>query len=477
MRAAGIDPFPARFAEREEIATVRDLAEPLQPGETRPGVVRIAGRLAARRGQGKMAFLDLRDGTGQIQLWARADDIGDESLAGLTGLDLGDILGAWGQLARTKRGELSLMVEGWQILAKSLRPPPDKHAGLRDPETRYRQRYLDLMSDEDQRATFVLRSRAIVAIRRFLEGRGFVEVETPVLQPIYGGAAARPFVTHHNAISRDLFLRIAPELYLKRCIVGGLDKVFELGRVFRNEGVSTKHNPEFTALETYEAYADYEDVMRMLEEMVAEAATAATGSPVVGRDGVEIDFSPPWRRVPLRQALLDATGVDIGEARTRDGLAEQMRLHGFSASEEADWAHLVDDLLSQGLEPTLVQPTFLVDYPVELSPFAKRTPSDPTLVERFEAYAAGMEIANAFTELNDPDDQRARMAELAAARAAGDEEAQPEDEDFLIALEHGMPPTGGLGVGIDRLVMILAERESIREVVLFPAVRTGPVEP
>jgi len=473
MRAAGTDPFPARFPDREEIASARATAESLRPGDTRPGAVRIAGRLAARRGQGKMAFLDLRDGSGQMQLWARADEIGAEALAGLTSLDLGDFVGAWGQLARTKRGELSLMVEGWQLLAKSLRPPPDKHAGVRDPETRYRQRYLDLMADEGQRATFVSRSKAISAIRRFLEDRGFVEVETPVLQPIYGGAAARPFVTHHNAISRDLYLRIAPELYLKRCIVGGLDKVFELGRVFRNEGVSAKHNPEFTALETYEAYADYEDVMQMLEQMVAQAATAVTGATSVTRDGVEIDLSPPWRRVPLREAINEATGIDIGQARARDALAGQMQAQGYTAPEGADWAHLVDDLLSQGLEPTLVQPTFLVDYPVELSPFAKRTEADPELVERFEAYVAGMEIANAFTELNDPDDQRARMADLAAARASGDDEAQPEDEDFLIALEHGMPPTGGLGVGIDRLVMILANRPSIREVVLFPALRTS----
>ena len=471
MRAAGIDPFPARFTDRMEIAAAREDATPLQPGETRPGTVRVAGRLTARRGQGRMAFLDLRDGTGQMQLWARADQIGAESLAGLTSIDLGDFIGAWGQLARTKRGELSLMVEGWQPLAKSLRPPPDKHAGIRDQETRYRQRYLDLMADAGQRATFVTRAKAISAIRRFLEGRGFVEVETPVLQPIYGGAAARPFVTHHNAISRDLYLRIAPELYLKRCIVGGLDKVFELGRVFRNEGVSTKHNPEFTALETYEAYADYEDVMQMLEQMVADAAAVAIGSTRVIRDGVEIELAPPWRRVSLRAAIEEATGIDIGQARTTRALAEAMQAKGFAVSESADWAHLVDDLLSQGLEPTLVQPTFLVDYPVELSPFAKRTESDPRLVERFEAYVAGMEIANAFTELNDPDDQRARMAELAASRAAGDEEAQPEDDDFLIALEHGMPPTGGLGVGIDRLVMILADRPSIREVVLFPALR------
>ena len=472
LRAAGVDPFPRRFGDRDEIAAVRLLAEPLEPGETGDRVVRVAGRLAARRGQGKIAFLDLEDRSGRIQLLAQADRVGEDGVQALVDLDLGDILGAWGPVARTRRGEPSVAIDGFELLAKSLRPPPEKHHGLRDVETRYRQRYLDLMANEEVRAAFVTRARAVAAVRRFLDGRGFVEVETPVLQPVYGGAAARPFVTHHNELGRDLYLRIATELYLKRCIVGGLERVYELGKDFRNEGVSFKHTPEFTMLETYEAYADYRDVMAMLEELVASVAREATGGTRVAWKGEEIELAPPWRRVAFRDALREATGIDIMEHRQADDLREAMRAAGLDAPAEAAWPKLVDGVLSQAIEPNLVQPTILVDYPVELSPFAKRHPLDPDLVERFEAFAGGMEIANAFTELNDPDDQRGRMAELAEARAAGDEEAEPTDEDFLIALEHGMPPTGGLGLGIDRLVMLLTDRQSIREVVLFPATRS-----
>ncbi|MEW6582234.1 MAG: lysine--tRNA ligase [Actinomycetota bacterium] len=472
LRDAGVDPFPRRFGDRDEIAAVRELAEPLETGQEAERVVRVAGRLVGRRGQGRIAFCDLEDRSGRIQLLASVDRIGPERLAALTDLDLGDIVGAWGRVARTRRGEPSVAVDGFELLAKSLRPPPEKHHGLRDVETRYRQRYLDLMANEEVRAAFVTRSKAIAAVRRFLDERGFVEVETPVLQPVYGGAAARPFTTHHNELGRDLYLRIATELYLKRCIVGGLEKVYELGKDFRNEGVSFKHNPEFTMLETYEAYADYRDVMAMLEEMVSAAAVAAAGATTVPWKGGEIDLAPPWRRVPFRDALLVGSGIDIAEHRDADGLRAAMRAAGLDAPAGALWPKLVDGILSQAVEPTLVQPTILFDYPVELSPFAKRHPDDPRLVERFEAFAGGMEIANAFTELNDPDDQRARMAELAAARAAGDEEAEPTDEDFLAALEHGMPPTGGLGLGIDRLAMLLTDRQSIREVVLFPAQRT-----
>lgn len=451
---------------------MRAAAEALEPGQTGTEPTGVAGRLAARRGQGRMAFLDLEDASGRIQLWATADRLGEEGMAALLDLDLGDIVGAAGPPARTRRGEPSLAVDEAVLLAKALRPPPDKHAGVRDPEIRHRQRYLELMSDPGARDAVRARARAIAAIRRELDGRGFVEVETPALQPVYGGAAARPFVTHHNVLDRDLYLRIATELYLKRLIIGGLDRVYELGKDFRNEGVSPKHNPEFTMLETYEAYADYEDVMALLEALVGAAAAAATGGTAVTWRGEELDLAPPWRRLDFRDALAEASGIDVRAAADADSLRAAMRARGLDAPDEAPWAKLVDGLLTQTLEPTLIQPTILRDYPVELSPFAKRHPGDPALVERFEAFAGGMEIANAFTELNDPDEQRRRFAMAVADRAAGDDEAPPPDEDFLAALEYGMPPTGGLGLGIDRLAMLLTDRPSIREVILFPAMRS-----
>lgn len=472
LRDAGIDPFPPRFTGRTGIADVRRANESLEAGAESREPVRVAGRLLARRGQGKVAFLDLEDRGGRIQVWASIDRLGEDGMAATLDLDLGDIVGADGPVTRTRRGELSVAATGMTLLAKALRPPPDKHAGVRDRETRFRQRYLDLMADPDARGAFLTRAKAIAAVRRFLDERGFVEVETPTLQPIYGGAAARPFVTHHNQLDRDFFLRIATELYLKRLIVGGLEKVYELGKDFRNEGVSHKHNPEFTMVETYEAYADYRDVMDMLEQMVGAVAVEATGSTTVPWKGGEIDFAPPWRRLDFRDALKEASGVDVRVHADEASLRTAMRAAGLDAPDGQPWAKLVDGLLSQTLEPTLIQPTILHDYPLELSPFAKRHPDDPAIVERFEAFAGGMEIANAFTELNDPDDQRERFRMAAADMEAGDDEAQPMDEDFLAALEHGMPPTGGLGMGIDRLVMLLTDRHSIREVVLFPAMRT-----
>lgn len=471
MRAAGINPFPARFTGRGSIADARALGDGLEPGAGATGQVTIAGRLVARRGQGKTVFADVEDRSGTVQAWATLDRLGDDGLSLLAGAHLGDIIGVRGTVVRTRRGEISVAADSVEMLAKALRPPPDRHAGLTDPETRYRQRYLDLMASEDVRSQFVMRARAISGVRRFLDSRGFIEVETPALQPIYGGAAARPLVTHHNEQGRDLFLRIATELYLKRCIVGGLEKVYELGKDFRNEGVSFKHNPEFTMLETYEAYADYEDVAAMLEEMVSAAAVEATGGMKVPWKGGEIDLTPPWRRVRLTDALEETSGIDVLAHPDADSLRAAMRAAGLDAPDTAPWSKLVDGILSQSLEPTLIQPTILLDYPLELSPFAKRREDDPRLVERFEAFCAGMEIANAFSELNDPDDQRERFAMLQADRAAGDDEAQPADEDFLTALEHGMPPTGGLGLGIDRLVMLLTDRHSIREVILFPAMR------
>ena len=465
LRAAGIEPFPHAFAGVQPISAVKAPHEELEAGEETGHAARIAGRLAARRGQGKAAFLDLVDRSGRMQLMARINVLGEEAFARLLELDLGDLIGVDGTVMKTRAGELTLQVTGFELLAKSLRPPPDKHHGLADVETRHRHREIDLLSSEETRATFITRAKVIAAVRRFLDDAGFVEVETPVLQPIYGGAAARPFVTHHNQLDREFYLRIATELYLKRCIVGGLERVYELGKDFRNEGVSFKHNPEFTMLEWYEAYADYDDVAARCEALVAYVAEQA------GYEG-ELDFGAPWRRESLGDAIGSRTQVDAFATRELATLQAAMRERGLEVPEgEETWASLVDHLLSKYVEPELVQPTFLMDYPVELSPFAKRHRAKEGLTERWEAYASGMEIANAFTELNDPDDQRARFEEQRRFAAAGDEEAHPYDEAFVQALEYGMPPTGGIGIGIDRLVMLMTGQRTIREVVLFPAMR------
>ncbi|HET8862054.1 MAG TPA: lysine--tRNA ligase [Solirubrobacterales bacterium] len=470
LREAGIDPFPHEFEEREEIGEVRAAHEGLVAGVETESRHRVAGRIVARRGHGKAAFLDLRDGTGQIQLHATADKLGDEAFELLVDLDLGDFVGVEGTALATRRGgELSLAIDHWRLLAKSLRPPPDKFHGLEDVETRYRQRELDLLANEESRRAFAIRAKAISEVRRWLDEHGFVEVETPVLQPLYGGALARPFTTHHNALDRDFYLRIATELYLKRLVVGGIDKVYELGKDFRNEGVSHKHNPEFTMLEWYEAYVDYEKTAHDLELMVAEVAERVLGTTVVERDGVEIDLAPPWRRVTLREAVRERTGIDVAEHPTREALAAAMDVE---LDQAEGWGKLVDGLLAKSVEPELIQPTFVVDYPVELSPFAKAHRTEPGLVERWEAFIGGIEIANSFSELNDPDEQRRRFEQQAAELERGDEEAQPYDEAFVEALEHGMPPTGGVGLGIDRLAMMLTGARSLREIVLFPAMRS-----
>jgi lysyl-tRNA synthetase class 2 len=450
LREGGVDPYPHEFGGVVPIASVHAAHGDLDDGEETEFAYRVAGRLAARRGHGGAAFLDLVDRSGKIQVHARKDILGDESFETLTSLDLGDLIGVDGTAFKSRRGELSLRATGWKLLAKALRPPPDKFHGLEDVETRYRHRELDLIANEEVRELFILRSKVVAAIRRWLDERGFIEVETPILQPLYGGALSRPFTTHHNQLDRDLYLRIADELYLKRLIVGGLERVYEIGKDFRNEGVSHKHNPEFTMLEWYQAYADYEDIADELEELISYVASE------VEYKG-DIDFSRPWRRLTLRDAIKEHTGVDI----TSDELLG-----------EGTWAKKVDDLLSKNVEPTLKDPTFILDYPKELSPFAKDHRSEEGLVERFECFAAGIEFSNAFTELNDPDEQRARFEQQRRDQAEGDEETQPYDEDYLRALEHGMPPTGGIGIGIDRLVMILSGRDSIREVVLFPAMRT-----
>jgi lysyl-tRNA synthetase, class II len=469
LRDAGVEPFPHSFEGRTEIATVRAAHEGLGDGEETDARYRLAGRLVARRGHGKSAFLDLRDRGGHIQLHARADVLGPERHAELLHVDLGDFIGVEGTAFKTRRGELSLKLDSWELLAKSLRPPPDKFHGLEDTETRYRRRELDLVANEETRELFTKRAKAIAATRRWLDDEGFLEVETPVLQPLYGGALARPFVTHHNALDRDLYLRIATELYLKRLIVGGMDKVYELGKDFRNEGVSFKHNPEFTMLEWYEAYADYNDAAGRLERLVAHVAEVVNGTTVIERDGARIDLAPPWRRLTMRDAISEHAGIDIAEHPTREALAAAM---DSEADPEEGWGKLVDGLLSKAVEPNLREPTFILDYPVEMSPFAKRHRTEEGLVERWEAFCGGFEIANAFSELNDPDEQRRRFEAQAEELRRGDEEAQPFDESYVEALEQGMPPTGGVGLGIDRLVMLLTGAKTLREVVLFPAMRS-----
>ncbi len=457
--------FPYAFPDAEPIGDILAAYEHLAPGEETEDRHRVAGRIAARREGGKTSFLDLVDRTGKIQLHARVDVLGPDAYARIVSLDLGDLIGVVGSAIRSRRGEVSLRVESFQILAKALRPPPDKHHGLSDVQTRYRRRELDLIASEDARRLFMDRARVIAAVRGYLDGNGFVEVETPVLQPLYGGAMARPFITHHNALDRDLYLRIATELYLKRLIVGGLERVYELGKDFRNEGLSPKHNPEFTMVEWYEAYADYDDEARRTEEIVAAAAQAAA------YEG-ELDFSPPWRRVSFFEAIEQHTGIDLAAHRDAPSLASAIAERGLNmATAELTWPQLADDLLSKFVEPTLQQPTFVLDYPVEISPLARQHRSKPGLVERWEAFAGGMEIANAFSELIDPDVQRERFQAQQRLASEGDEEAQPYDELFVQALEQGMPPTGGVGLGIDRLVMLLTGRDSIREVVLFPALR------
>jgi lysyl-tRNA synthetase class 2 len=424
------------------------------------------------RRMGKAAFLDLRDSSGRIQVYSKQESLGVEPYELLhQAVDLGDFLGVTGSLFHTKTGEPTIEAQSYTVLAKALRPPPEKWHGLHDVEVRYRQRYLDLMANADVREIFVTRSRIIREIRRFMDARGYLEVETPILHASAGGAAARPFVTYHNALDRELSLRIALELHLKRLVVGGFDKVYEIGRIFRNEGVSTKYNPEFTMLESYEAYADYNRLMDMVEEMVSTVAGEVLGTTQVMNGETQIEFAPPWPRIPLREAIRERSGVDFEEHQDSDALRAAAGASGVPAEPSWSRAKIIDELLTMHVEPHLIQPTFLIDYPVELSPLAKRKPDNPRVVERFEIFIAGREVGNAYTELNDPIDQRERLREQSRLRAAGDEEVELADEDFLVALEHGMPPTAGLGIGIDRLVMALTGSPSIREVILFPALR------
>jgi lysyl-tRNA synthetase class 2 len=465
LRAADPGAFPYVFGDSEPIAGLLSAYAGLEAGEETEQRHRVAGRIAARREAGKMAFLDLVDRSGKLQLHARVDVLGKDAFERLTSLDVGDLIGVDGAALRSRRGEISLRVESFEVLAKALRPPPDRHAGLSDVQTRYRRRELDLIASEQTRQLFMDRARIISAVRAHLDGAGFIEVETPVLQPLYGGALARPFTTHHNELDRTLYLRIATELYLKRLLVGGLERVYELGKDFRNEGVSSKHNPEFTMVEFYEAYADYDDAAGRLEALVAGAAGAIEYAG-------EIDFSGPWRRVSFFAAVAETTGIDLGGARAAPELRAAIEERGLKVrTEDVSWAQMADDLLSKFVEPGLLQPTFVRDYPVELSPFAREHRTEAGLVERWEAFAGGMEIANAFSELIDADVQRERFEAQKRLAELGEQDAQPYDELFVQALEQGMPPAAGVGLGVDRLVMLLTGAESIREVVLFPAMR------
>jgi lysyl-tRNA synthetase class 2 len=467
IREQDIDPYPPRYPRSH---TAKEAIARFKRGEDTP--VSLAGRVTALRVMGKAAFCDLRDSSGKIQAYFSNKILGDR-YDFLHNVDIGDIIGVEGRVFVTRTGEVTVEVSGFTMLSKALRPLPEKWHGLTDVEKRYRQRYLDLISDEKVGRIFAVRSRVLAAVRRYMEGRGFTEVETPVLHPVAGGALAHPFVTHHHALDRDLYLRIATELYLKRVIIGGFDKVYEIGRIFRNEGISTKHNPEFTMMESYQAYADYNDVMEMLEDMVSTVSRRVLRRTRVKFGGEAIDFSPPWQRITLREAVRQECGIDFLEHGDERSLLDAVKQQGLQVDQSRGVSQILDKLISAYVEPKLIQPTFLLDYPLAMSPLAKRKPDDGRLVERFEAFAGGMEIANAFTELNDPEEQRERFRQQDAIRAElGDEQAERVDEDFLVALEHGMPPTGGLGVGIDRLVMLLTGQHSIREVILFPQLRS-----
>ena len=477
IRANGLDPYPARFHRTFDSATATALFEELEetdPPDERLQNVSLAGRITSMRTMGKAAFLDLQDASGSIQALLRQNNL-EDGFDLLKNLDIGDHLGVRGNLIRTRTGQVTIDALELTVTAKGMRPLPEKYHGLRDVETRYRQRYLDLIANQDEvMPVFVLRSKVIRGIRRFLDDRGFLEVDTPVLVPVAAGAHAKPFVTHHNALDQQLYLRIATELYLKRLIIGGFDKVYEIGRVFRNEGIDQDHNPEFTLLESYEAYADYNDIMEMVELMVSTIAIEVNGSTKVAIGEDVIDFAPPWQRVSLREELEKRSGVDL-ESYNDDALRQKAGEVGIDTKVLESRGRLIDKLLSTFVEPRLIQPTFVLDYPEEMSPLAKAKPDSPGYVERFEAFAFGMEIANSYSELNDPKIQRERFETQAQIqRLYENEEVDRQDDDFLTAMEYGMPPTGGLGIGIDRLVMLLAGQPSIRDVLLFPQMRTMP---
>jgi len=468
---SGNSPYLNRFPDPEPVAPLLDKYESLENGDSSKEEHRVAGRILIKRGHGKATFLVLKETSGRIQLYGNFDILGEEVYAEFQRLDIGDVVGVTGPVFRTRRGEISIEVRSFILLAKSLHALPEKWHGLTDVEIRYRQRYLDLIVNDDVHRAFYIRGKVLSSLRRFMDGRGFLEVETPILQTIPGGATARSFESHHNALDLKLYMRIALELHLKRLLVGGFDKVYEVGRIFRNEGISTKHNPEFTMMESQQAYANYSDVMDMVEQLVAHIAQDVLGTLKVTWKGEDVDLTPPWRRATLRDLIREHSGVDFVDYPEREALLAKVQELGVDVEPAASWGKLVDELLSNFVEPKLIQPTFIVDYPLELSPLARPKDEDPTLVERFEGFIGGMEISNCFSELTDPLDQRRRFEEQAAQREAGDEEAGYVDEDFLTALEYGMPPSGGSGLGIDRLCMILTDSPSIRDAILFPLLR------
>jgi len=482
LREMGMEPFPRQATRTHSTHAAIQAFEDAKEGEEI--VTTVVGRIRSIREMGKTTFAHIEDGAGRLQLYMRSDDLGEELMNLFSeNFDLGDFLEATGRMFRTRTGEITLHVTDLRMLAKSLSPLPASkeeivdgkrvvYSAFADPEARYRQRYADLAVNQDVREIFILRTNIVRALQRFMDEKGFIEVETPILQPIYGGAAAQPFITHHNQLHQDLYLRISFELYLKRLIVGGFERVYEIGRDFRNEGVSSKHNPEFTMLEFYMAYADYKDVMTLTEEMVAYVAQQVLGATTITYKGHEIDLSPPWERITLHDAIIEKSTIDIGEHSSVDSLRQAMVALGHDPAEHSTRGKLIESLLTHYVEPELIQPTIIYDYPRDISPLAKSLPDDINTVERFEAFVGGMELCNAFTELNDPLDQELRFQEMGRDYAEDDQERHPMDEDYLRAMRYGMPPNGGFGMGVDRLTMLLADKESIREVILFPHLRS-----
>jgi len=473
LRESGFDPFGKRFERTDLTKDIKDKYEVKTKEELEElnQSVTIAGRIMTKRGKGKAGFAHIQDLAGQIQIYVRQDAVGEEQYNIFKTVDLGDIVGLTGTIFKTKVGELSIKANEFTLLSKALRPLPEKFHGLKDVEQRYRQRYLDLITNEVSRETFIARSKIIQSMRRYLDGQGFLEVETPMLHAIAGGAAARPFITHHNALDTQFYMRIAIELHLKRLIVGGLEKVYEIGRVFRNEGISTRHNPEFTMMELYEAYADFNDIMELTENMIAFIAKEVYGTTSVQYGEYEVNLEPKWRRLHMVDAVKEHTGVDFWKKMSDEEAIQLAKEHNIEITEHMTYGHIVNEFFEQVVEEKLIQPTFIYGHPVEISPLAKKNDDDPRFTDRFELFIVGREHANAFTELNDPIDQRERFEAQLEEREQGNDEAHEMDEDFIEALEYGMPPTGGLGIGIDRLVMLLTNSPSIRDVLLFPLMR------
>ncbi|MCM3716661.1 lysine--tRNA ligase [Halalkalibacter oceani] len=473
LQEQGHDPFGSRFERTHTAAAMNEAygeVEKEELSETNHEVI-LAGRIMTKRGKGKAGFAHIQDLSGQIQIYVRQDAVGEEQYQLFNSIDIGDIVGVTGTAFKTKVGELSVKVSDFKLLSKALRPLPDKFHGLKDIEQRYRQRYVDLIMNPEVRNTFVLRSKILQSMRRYLDSKGYLEVETPTMHSIAGGASARPFITHHNALDMTLYMRIAIELHLKRLIVGGLEKVYEIGRVFRNEGVSTRHNPEFTMIELYEAYADYQDIMELTEQLIAHIAQEVLGTTKVTYGEYEVDLEPRWRRVHMVDAIKEKTGVDFWQEMSDEEARAIAKEHNVPVKETMTYGHVVNEFFEHFIEEELIQPTFVYGHPVAISPLAKKNAEDERFTDRFELFIVGREHANAFTELNDPIDQRQRFEQQLVEREQGDEEAQMMDEDFVEALEYGMPPTGGLGIGIDRLVMLLTNSPSIRDVLLFPQMR------